>query len=221
MDVGHLVQLEWLVVVGEPDIEAVVSAAADGSEEAWAGIVDRYTPLVMSVIRRHRLYADDSQDVYQTVWLRLVERLDSLREPRALPAWLMTTTKNECLRVLRTADRSTPLDPEVLARSAPSADCPEPDEGLLRHERHQALLGAFAELPDHQRELLLMLLADPPPTYAQIAERLGISVGYIGPTRARALARLRRSAEILALGDQPGADEKRGGRHDDSAVAGR
>lgn len=205
----------------EPTIEDVVSAAADGSEQAWESIVERYTPLVMSVIRRHRLYSDDSADVFQTVWLRAVEWLDSLREPRALPGWLATTTKHECLRVLRTHDRSTPVDPSVLAETTQPSSDPEPDEGLLRHERHQALLAAFAELADHHRELLLLLLADPPPSYAEVAERLGVSVGYIGPTRGRALAHLRHSAEILALRDEPGSGSRGGGRHADAAVEGR
>lgn len=207
----------------EPTIEAVVCAAADGDEQAWEGIVERYTPLVLSVVRRHRLPSDDAADVVQTVWLRLVERLDSLREPRALPGWLTTTTAHECLRVLRLRDRTTPRDPTILAETSTTADSASPDEGLLRHERHRALLAAFAELPDRQRELLLMLVADPPPSYAEIAERLGVTVGYIGPTRGRALAQLRRSAEILALGDHPRAGLRGaragGGGHDDTSVA--
>lgn len=195
----------------EPTIEAVLSAAADGSEQAWADLVDRYTPLVASVVRRHRLRADDAADVVQTVWLRLVERLGSLREPRALPGWLTTTTSRECLRVLRARERTMPRDPTVMAETSQAADTGEPDDALLRHERHQALLAAFAELPDRQRELLLMMMADPPPSYAEIADRLGVSVGYIGPTRGRALAQLRRSAEILALGG--------GDRRDHTGVA--
>lgn len=206
----------------EPTIEAVVCAAADGNEQAWEGIVERYTPLVLSVVRRYRLHSDDVADVVQTVWLRLVERLDSLREPRALPGWLTTTTTHECLRVLRLRERTTPRDPTVLAETSQPAGSASPDEGLLRHERHRALLAAFAELPDRQRELLLMLATDPPPSYAEIAERLGVSVGYIGPTRGRALANLRRSAEILALGD-PEAERKHGraggGGHDHTSVA--
>lgn len=202
----------------EPELEQVLAQAASGDEDAWTGIVDRYAPLVSSVVRRHRLYGEDAHDVFQTVWLRLVERLDSLREPEALPGWLVTTTRHECLRVLRVRQRDTATDPTILAETTEAPDGHESDEGLLRAERHEALLAGLAELPDRQRELLRLMLLDPPLSYADIAERLGVSVGYIGPTRARALARLRATTALHALERNPGHGEAGGARHDDDPV---
>jgi RNA polymerase sigma factor (sigma-70 family) len=76
---------------------------------------------------------------------------------------------------------------------------PAVDADLLDAERHEALLTALAELPDRQRSLLLLLIEDPPLPYEEISRRLGIPVGSIGPTRARALARVRSHLAVQAL----------------------
>src|SRR3954464_12431011 len=85
----------------ENPVPQLVAAALDGDHASWNALVDRYTPLVLSVVRRHRLQGSDSEDVVQTVWLRLVENLGGIREPAALPGWIVTTTRNECLHVIR------------------------------------------------------------------------------------------------------------------------
>ena len=84
---------------------ALVARAVSGVETrtAWDEIVDRYAPLVWSICLRHQLSRQDTDDVGQSVWLLLVEQIGSLREPAALPGWLATTTRRECLRVLRAA----------------------------------------------------------------------------------------------------------------------
>lgn len=182
-------------------VAPLVEAARSGDADAWDSLVDRYLPLVTGLIARHRLRGADADDVNQTVWLRLVEHLGDLREPEALPGWLATTTRNECLRVLRGGQRSTPVDPQgntVLDVAVVEASM---EEDLMRDLRHQALLEALALLPAARRELLVLLLADPPVPYAEISERLGIPVGSIGPTRARALAQLRRSPALSGLAD--------------------
>jgi RNA polymerase sigma factor (sigma-70 family) len=190
-------------VDAEVAVSDLVADATGGSQDAWDQLVGRYTPLVMSVIRRHSLTEQDARDVYQTVWLRLVEHLTRIVEPRALPGWLVATAKHECLRVIRLRDRTLPQDPWTMAaRADPAGEEPGVDDRLLRQEQHDALLAAFAELPDHQRELVMLLLVDPPLSYDEISRRLDVSIGYIGPTRRRALQRLRRSPRLAALDDQ-------------------
>ena len=180
---------------GDYPITSLVIAAASGDEHAWYELVDRYTPLLACVLSRFGLTTVEIQDVAQTVWLRLVEHVGSLREPRALPAWIITTGKREALRCL--SDRRTvPRDPLDASWSASPAEDAEPDAELLRAERHEALLAGMAELPTRQRGLLLLLAEDPPLSYAQVSERTGIRRGSIGPTRARALDRLRQTSAI-------------------------
>ncbi|WP_432477217.1 RNA polymerase sigma factor [Nocardioides sp. GXQ0305] len=183
-------------------VPLLVAAAAAGEAAAWHELVARYTALVLSVVRRHRLRDDDAEDVVQTVWLRLVEHLDELREPAALPGWIGTTARNECLRVIR-ARRVVPSADPFEHPAAAGADVGEEtfDATLLDAERHEALLSAMAELPDRQRALLALLIEDPPVPYEEVSARLGIPVGSIGPTRARALARLRAHPAVSALLD--------------------
>lgn len=192
-------------------VPALFAAARDGDRAAWNALVERYARLVLSIVWRFRIHGDDADDVVQTVWLRLVENLESIREPRALPGWIATTTRNECLRLVRARQRVEPVDPQAHGAFATGATVADGavDVDLLEDERHQSLLVAFAELPDRQRELLLLLVTDPPLSYQEVSARLGIPIGSIGPTRARALARIRSCPAVAALlevgqGVQPG-----------------
>jgi RNA polymerase sigma factor (sigma-70 family) len=161
--------------------------------------VDRFLPLVCAIVRQHRLGEADGDDVSQTVWLRLVEHLGALREPDALPGWIRTTTRNECLRVLGARGRVRPVDPQDHG-GLDAVEIDVADTELLAAERRQLLREALAELPTARRDLLALLLADPPVAYEEISARLGIPVGSIGPTRARALEQLRRTRALRGLG---------------------
>ena len=172
----------------------LVSGALTGDEGSWAEIVRRHTNLVMARARQFRLTAQQAEDVAQTVWLNLLEHLADLREPEALPGWIATATRHECIRVANLARRSLPVDPSTGRLDA--QDDGDLDRELLQSERHAALRAALAELPAHQRDLLLLLSTDPPPSYQQVSALLGIPVGSIGPTRQRGLARLRRTEAI-------------------------
>ena len=89
----------------DQSVAALVARAAGSDESAWQELVDRYAPLVWSICVRYQLSRTDIEDIGQTVWLRLVEHLEKLREPAALPGWLATTTQRECVRVLKTHRR--------------------------------------------------------------------------------------------------------------------
>lgn len=185
-------------VLGVDDnVADLVHAAVDGDEDAWRQLIERYLPLVKSVIRSHGLIGQNAQDVSQIVWLRLVEHLKDLRQPQALPGWIKTTTRNECIQLIRSVQRTVPVGTSVEPET--TAGGRELDADLLRTERHEALLEALAELPEHQRNLLVLLVADPPLSYAEISRRLSIRVGSIGPTRARALSKLRESPAMASL----------------------
>jgi RNA polymerase sigma factor (sigma-70 family) len=171
----------------------LVEAAAAGHEDAWGQLVERFTPLVVSVVKRYRLGPEDAADVEQTVWLRLVQNLRRLREPAALPGWIQTTVRNEALRAA-TARRTVPLIDEV----SMVAEGDPPDADLLANERRDALLGAVAQLPGRQYDLVMLLITDPPPSYDEISSKLGIPKGSIGPTRVRAMERLRGLLEAIS-----------------------
>lgn len=194
-------------------IAALVRAAAEGDQGAWNEIVDRYTPLVVSVIYKHRLRPADASDVNQTLWLRLVEQIGRLREPEALPGWIMTTTRNECLRVLRVQQRTHLYDPLTESDALESAEDVDMEADLLAVERRQALRDGFAELTEQCKRLLTKLMTDPPPSYQVVSEELSMPVGSIGPTRIRCLEKLRKTPAIsVFLGSSArGSSQVRGG----------
>jgi RNA polymerase sigma factor (sigma-70 family) len=196
----------------DPSVTALVARAAAGDQSAWNEIVERYAALVWSICQRYGLDREDIDDVGQSVWLRLVEKLGSLREPAALPGWLKTTTQRECLRVLRAAHRHAHanLPPEDNLPADPTAAI---EKDVLVAERDAALRAAFAELPSRCRELLSMMVSDPPCRYEDISATLGVPVGSIGPMRARCLDRLRRSPHVHGIDDT--RDEQAGDECDD------
>lgn len=189
----------------------LVAGALTGDEGSWTEIVRRHTNLVMARVRQFRLTPQQAEDVAQTVWLNLLEHLGDLREPAALPGWISTATRHECIRMTNLSRRSIPVDPTTGRLDV--QDDTELDGELLRSERQAALRAALAELPPHQRELLLLLSTDPPPSYQEVSAQLGIPVGSIGPTRQRGLARLRQTAAIRTyLAAPTGAVPGEGGR---------
>jgi RNA polymerase sigma factor (sigma-70 family) len=177
-------------------VACLVRSAGRGDQRAWESLVERYSGLVWAVARAYRLSAGDAADVGQTTWLQLVENLGRLRDPSRVGPWLATTTRRECLRLKREGERDHQC--AELPESRP-ADGPEIDAGLLVTERDNALWQAFSRLPVQYQGVLRLLTVDPPPSYQEIAAALDMPIGSIGPTRARALARLRSEAEALGL----------------------
>lgn len=168
----------------------LLAAAADGDQQAWDALVDRFTGLLWTVARSHRLSTADAADVVQTTWLRFVEQLGRIREPERAGAWLATTCRRESLRVLRRDGRQVPTDDErTLER--PDTTAVGVEDLVVRVERDQLLWAAVEALPDRCRQLLRVLAADPAPSYEEVSAALAMPVGSIGPTRGRCLQRLR------------------------------
>ena len=191
-----------------PEVGRLVRASADGDEAAWNELVRRFAHPVMAVIRSYRLAPADAEDVYQTVWLKLVEHLGSLRDPEALPGWLRSTTMHECIRQLERRRRTVPVDPQSDEALQPSAD--DIEAAAIRAELRVALRDGLAELSAEDQALLrLYALAEP---YKNVSELLQMKTGSIGPTLGRSLARLRQTRALRRyLGTQPAADHQEGG----------
>jgi RNA polymerase sigma factor (sigma-70 family) len=194
----------------DPQVTDLVTRARKGDQQAWDALVERYAPLIWSICRSYRLSDVDSEDVSQAVWMHLAAQLESLRNPAALPGWLSTTATRECGRLQR-GTRKLPMTAQLLdAESIPDDRTTTAEEALLSAERNAALREAFARLPPCCRQLLALLIADPPVSYAEISDRLGIAVGGIGPSRRRCLDKLRRDpaiAALISIGDRSATGE--------------
>ncbi len=171
------------------EIVALLKFAAAGDQRAWDGLVRQFDGIVKATARAHRLSDADIHDVSQETWLKLFEHLDDLREPERVGGWLATTARRESLRVLCGSQRYVLFAPE----DAPERECLDalPGDALLMRERDKALRRSLGCLRASDQALLHLLTADPRPTYEDISATLEIATGSIGPTRARALERLR------------------------------
>ena len=179
------------------ELAAVVRVAAAGDAHALDRLVERFDPTLRSVTRGYRLSDWDADDVIQSTWLAFLEHGRTLREPAAVQGWLTTTARRQSLRVLQAQVRERPTDDPALGEHRRGGG--DPHGALVAGERRSALLGAFAELPLAARRLMTLLVARPELSYETVGATLGMPVGSIGPTRLRALSRLRRSTRLLAL----------------------
>jgi RNA polymerase sigma factor (sigma-70 family) len=172
------------------DVASWVSAAESGDKAAWQKLVDRFAPTVWAVARGHRLSAADAADVSQTTWLRLVEHLGRIEQPERVGAWLATTARRESLRVLRLSGRQVPNGDDFEHVLDVREDTAR-DEVLISDHRAAIVTDLVAKLPVRSQTLLRLLSADTPLSYKEISEALDMPIGSIGPTRARALDRLK------------------------------
>ncbi len=174
----------------------LIGACMDGDAEAWSALLARYSGLVYSVALQAGLKKDDAADVFQIVSMILLDHLGDLRSTDRISSWLMTVARREALRILkRNQSGAVPfaLDADR-DMSPPSVEEPEDlSARLVALQDQQCVREALARLSPRCRTMIEMLfIADPPASYAEVAARLGMSVGSVGPTRARCLARLRK-----------------------------
>ena len=176
----------------ELEDQALIARSLAGDPMAWAALIDRYERLIYSIPLRYGLSENQAADVFQSVCLILLEKLDQLNDHQRLAAWLGTTTRRECWRVSRHPDAPTAADPEPALATQVSV-LPAPATVIEEWETYTALRRAFARLGHRCRALLERLyLWHPTPSYTDLAEELDMPVGSIGPTRARCLKRLHR-----------------------------
>jgi RNA polymerase sigma factor (sigma-70 family) len=185
------------------ELASLVRAARKGDQKAWEELVGRFTPMLRAVAGSYRLNGADGDDVVQATWTAAFTHLDSLRDPEAIGGWLAVTARREALRLIDRRSRELAVDEP---RAPTEAEPTTPESVLLAAEEHNAVHAAVGRLPGHQRRVLGALLRHADVSYVEIAGRLRIPTGSIGPTRQRALARLRRDDELGELFPTPGRD---------------
>ncbi|WP_312888340.1 RNA polymerase sigma factor [Nonomuraea rhodomycinica] len=164
------------------DSGELLKAAADDDQRAWDMLESRYGPRMWATARACGLSEADAADAVQGAWLRLLEHLHTIRDPSGIGAWLATTTRREALLILRKGRPGVPL-PEVVPGD------PDPAAAVLEADISRRLWNAVSGLHEPCRTLLQLVAADC--GNRQVAGRLGVPVGSVGPTRSRCLERLR------------------------------
>jgi RNA polymerase sigma factor (sigma-70 family) len=171
----------------------LVRDALAGDEEAWLALIGRYKNLIYSIPVRYGLSRDDAVDVFQSVIAELLAGLAGLRQPQALQAWLVQVTSHKCQKLTRDRQREGPLGDWDAAESQ-TADPPVlADSTIGQMQSEQILRDALQQLSPQCRQIIEMLFYENPPrSYVEVANALGIAVGSIGLTRRRCLERLRK-----------------------------
>jgi len=180
--------------------ERLVAACRKGDQQAWAALVDKYKNLIFSIPIKLGLY-DDASDIFQSVCLDLLNDLQRLREPRALPKWLMQTCYHKCLQARRRAEKNVSLSEEngeiPVEDGNPST---LPDDILLQLEREQMVRNAITELsPRCERMVRMLFFETPARPYEEVAKELGIATGSIGFIRGRCLTKLKQQLENMGF----------------------
>jgi len=189
--------------VSQPTDRDLLARCRSGDEEAWRSLVERYAPLILSIPRRYGFRAAQADDVFADVCFALVRALPGLRDPQALPQWLIRTTSRATWEAARKARVQPPDDLPTLTGAAP------PEELMSRLEEEQLVRDALEAISERCRKLLTLLyFRAPTPSYDEVAREMGMPRGSLGPTRSRCLERLRQHLEPKLERDVSGGDER-------------
>jgi RNA polymerase sigma factor (sigma-70 family) len=182
----------------EDDDATLVARCLKGEAAAWTVLVQRYQRLVYAVVRRIGLDEHAAADVFQTVFSRLIEHLPKLNQPDRLQAWIVTTAKRETLLAREKSRRHVSLtrDDDVSSSLEDTLvdDAPLTEDALSDLQQLHLLRTGMAQLDERCRELLTLVFRDEDEhmPYDEVARRLGVPTGSIGPTRSRCLDKLRK-----------------------------
>lgn len=192
------------MITVHPDGGTLVSRATDafsryrdGDRPALDELIETVTPLLWRTVRETGLDLAASEDVVQTVWLSLLRKADTVRDPHSVVKWLITSARREAWRVSKRVRTDVVRTAAVFGVDSEETvglpDRPDslPDEAVFRDDRQRRLWDHVQELPARCRQLISVIAFADRPDYALIAESLGMPVGSIGPTRGRCLAKLR------------------------------
>ena len=173
-----------------PDDDELLKECRGGDEQAWSLLVDRYSALILSVPFRYGFDRAAAEDVFSDVCLALVRALHTIRDPKSLPQWIIKTASRATWEAARKARKAVPDDLPPLTGAAPPPDFVE------QLEEEQRVRAALARLGERcQRLLRLLYFASPDMSYDDVAKKMKMPRGSLGPTRRRCLDELKRGLE--------------------------
>lgn len=170
----------------------LIGACLEGNEQAWTILIERYGRLIYTIPLRFGLSKPVADEIFQETCLILLEKLDTLRDRQRIGSWLVTVTRRACIQRWRRKAADLVELPE--SHKAPD----DIENQVLRVEQQYLVQRALENLNPRCQHLLKWLFFDASsPSYDDIAEKLDIPKGSIGPTRSRCLDKLRQ--EIVKL----------------------
>ena len=172
----------------------LVERCRRGDPDAWRELVDTHSRYVYAIlVRGYRLPPSEAEDLFQDVFTRVFERLDTLRDDDALVAWIGRLTRSLCIDHLRRRRDTSELSDQLVG---------EADRELEQVELALMVRQAMAQLPEACGEILDRFFCREQP-YAVIAEELGIAAGTVASRISRCLERLRSTIDGSDQGSHP------------------
>ena len=176
----------------------LVLACLDGQEVAWADLLTKYKNLIFSIPVRYGFSREESADIFQAVCLELIQQLGKVREPDALPKWIIQVTSHKCFHAKRQNQRLVYTDDQEHTASE-AAVPPDAEFNMRELEEERMLRDAMNQLSSRCQKLVEMLFFEEPKRpYQEVATSLGLATGSIGLMRQKCLERLRNS--LVGLG---------------------
>ena len=172
----------------------LVKACLSGDGNAWNLLVDRYQRLVYAVPRRAGLSTEQSEDIFQDVFVTLLEKINSVEQPERIRAWLVTTAKYKTWSAIRSSkgEHSPATEEEMENEMASLRDeSPLADDNLIALEQQHIIRSAVAMLDERCKKIVSMIyLADEGASYIEVANSIGVGASSVSPLRTRCLKKL-------------------------------
>lgn len=173
---------------------SLVKLCRSGDQSAWNELVSRYQRLIYAIPRRAGLTEEQAADVFQEVFLTLLQKIDAIEQPDRIRSWIVTTAKFKTWGTIR-GDKglySPATEEEMDAEMTNLTDStPLADDLLIELEEQHLIRTALKELEERCRTILSMIyLTDPAASYVEVAAAIGVGETSISPLRSRCLKKL-------------------------------
>jgi len=172
----------------------LVARCRKSEQGAWDELIDRFQRLIYTIPLRAGLGEEEAADVFQEVFVTLLEKLDEIEQPDRLRSWLVTVAKFKTWAVIRNRrGYYAPADDDTIRSEIDAlADVsPLPDALLVEMEEQHMIRSAVAELDERCQQIIGMLyLSRRTSSYAEVAEAIGVGETSISPLRSRCLKKL-------------------------------
>lgn len=170
--------------------DELVDACLRKESEAWEELIYRFSDLVYSIpLKRCRFPKEDAEDIYQSTFQTIFERLDTLHDKSKLRSWIISIAWRKSIDLTRKETPDISLD-DTEERADSRMDLPT--DTVLSHEREGLVREALDELSDIRAKAIIEGRFYEGMSYKEISRNLKIPMGSIGPILGRGLDELRR-----------------------------
>jgi RNA polymerase sigma factor (sigma-70 family) len=181
------------------ELGELVERYRGGDNRALDELATRMRPLLRTAARAFLVSSDDVDDAIQDAWVAFIRSRDRIADPRCVKSWLWTTTTNAARRISMRQARSLVSDDVIAVLDSRLDTANSLEDAIVTAEERAAVEQALAEADPTDRELLGLLLDGRALGYREISRLIERPIGSIGPSRDRAIRRLRRHPQVAKL----------------------